>query len=488
MCLACQLKSVRSTNSGKIFKDNQEEKENNESKANSFSSHPDGGCLAWTIVAASFMVSFLQDGFRDSFGLILPVVSKQFGVGRAEAALTNSIMTFLTLGSGPLVAVMVKKFGHRIVTLVGVCLSTIGLFLAGVYIDRSDAPSILVLYLTVGVLVGLGFGLMYLPAMDIVEIYFSKNLGVATGIAAAGSGFGQFVMAPAIHIVQEQLGLEGTFYTLGGVVSTAVIFGLIYKLPSNHSRGKGCDNLAFQFEEETKRNGNTGLKQNKTKTERINTEKEEDTENLQNLKESFIVVFQSPAMVLLLLSHFLLHLGIFAAFSFTTDRAVQFGISKYHTSILLSIMGVANCLGRILFGKILDHFRSKAILLTSIVLLTNALSVVLSGLAPSFVGQAIYAAIFGSTFGAYISSVVVILKIIMNDITVSLGISLFTFAIASLVGPTSVGYLFDITGSYSPGFLAVGLGSVVGALILPLVAFALPRTQQYTVNTEEQRS
>ena len=25
---------------------------------------PDGGCLAWTIVAASFMVSFLQDGFR----------------------------------------------------------------------------------------------------------------------------------------------------------------------------------------------------------------------------------------------------------------------------------------------------------------------------------------------------------------------------------------------------------------------------------------
>ena len=25
---------------------------------------PDGGCLAWTIVASSFMVSFLQDGFR----------------------------------------------------------------------------------------------------------------------------------------------------------------------------------------------------------------------------------------------------------------------------------------------------------------------------------------------------------------------------------------------------------------------------------------
>ena len=30
-------------------------------------SHPDGGCLAWTIVAASFMVSFLQDVLSDSF-------------------------------------------------------------------------------------------------------------------------------------------------------------------------------------------------------------------------------------------------------------------------------------------------------------------------------------------------------------------------------------------------------------------------------------
>jgi len=487
MCLACQLKSVRQTKSGRIFKESQQENENTAIKANS-SYHPDGGCLAWTIVAASFMVSFLQDGFRDSFGLILPAVSEQFGVGRAEAALTNSIMTFLTLGSGPLVAIMVKKFGHRIVTLMGVCLATIGLFLAGVYIDMSDAPSIVVLYLTVGVLVGLGFGLMYLPAMDIVEIYFNKNLGVATGIAAAGSGFGQFVMAPAIHVVQEQLGLEGTFYTLGGVVSTAVFFGLIYRLPSNHSRGNGCDNLAFQFEEEQKRRGNTGLEQEKTKTESIKIEKEEKTENLRSLKESFLMVFQSRAMVLLLISHFLLHLGIFAAFSFTTDRAMMFGISKYNTSLLLSIMGVSNCLGRILFGKILDRFRSKAILLTSIVLMTNALSIVLSGLVPSFVGQAIYAAIFGSTFGAYISSVVVILKIIMNDITVSLGISLFTFAIASLLGPTSVGYLYDITGSYSPGFLAVGLGSILGALILPLVAFTLPRTRLYTVNTEEQSS
>ena len=145
--------------------------------------------MAWTIVAASFMVSFLQDGFRDSFGLLLPTVSQHFGVGRAEAALTNSIMTFLTLGSGPLAAFMVKRLGHRIVTLIGVSLATLGLFIAAFYIDTSEAPNIFILYLSIGVMTGLGFGFMYLPAMDIVEVYFSRNLGLATGIAAAGSPY-----------------------------------------------------------------------------------------------------------------------------------------------------------------------------------------------------------------------------------------------------------------------------------------------------------
>ena len=140
-------------------------------------------------------------------------------------------MTFLTLGSGPLAAFMVKRLGHRIVTLIGVSLATVGLFFAGFYIDTSEAPNILVLYLSVGVMTGLGFGLMYLPAMDIVQVYFSRNLGLATGIAAAGSGFG--------HVVEDTLGLEGTCYTLGAVVSSAVFFALIYRMPNRRSSGEG---------------------------------------------------------------------------------------------------------------------------------------------------------------------------------------------------------------------------------------------------------
>ena len=83
----------------------------------------------------------------------------------------------------------------------GVLLSTTGLLLAALYIQLSTDPSIVVLYLTIGLLTGLGFGLMYLPAMDIVQHFFTRRLGLAMGLACCGSGLGQFVVAPLLHLI-----------------------------------------------------------------------------------------------------------------------------------------------------------------------------------------------------------------------------------------------------------------------------------------------
>lgn len=152
---------------------------------------PDGGCLAWSIVAASSIVSFIQDGFLYSFGLLLPVLSTEFGVSKTEASLVHTLMSFMTLGSGPVVAEMTKRFGHRAVSVAGTLLAMAGLAAAGLYFFRANKPTIEMIYLFVGIFTGFGFGMMYTPAMDIIEHYFDR----AIGIAAAGSGLGQFAIA-----------------------------------------------------------------------------------------------------------------------------------------------------------------------------------------------------------------------------------------------------------------------------------------------------
>jgi len=416
----------------------------------------DGGCLAWSIVFSSFMISFLQDGFRDSFGLLLPSISEHFKTGRTQAALTNSLMTLMTLGSGPFVALLIQKLGHRTVTLIGVGLSVSGLLLAGVSLEYLDPPSLLLLYLSVGIMTGLGFGLMYLPAMDIVELYFDRNLGLATGIAAAGSGIGQLVMAPLISLAKESLGLAFTLALLASTVFLATGFAFMYKQPK-----KGLDLQPPKVDLATQGEAKEGW--------------------LRSLISCYVSLLKTPAMSVLLLSHFLMHLAIFAAFNFSADRAAHLGLDHRHTSYLLAIMGVSNCLGRILYGKALDAFRPRTFAMTTGVLLVNAGAVAGSDCLTSFGGQAVYAAVFGATFGAYISSLMVVLRLVVVNgarVTEALGLSLLTFGLASLAGPAVVGQIYDVYGSYRAGFLLVGGMGAVGALLLPLVQHLAHKAKQ----------
>ena len=86
-------------------------------------------------------------------------------------------------------AYLLDILGHRGTTLVGTLLSTVGMLATGLLI-WCGVTDIVVFYFITGALTGIGFGFMYLPAMTIIDHWFSRNLGLATGIAAAGSGVG----------------------------------------------------------------------------------------------------------------------------------------------------------------------------------------------------------------------------------------------------------------------------------------------------------
>ena len=159
-----------------------------------------------------------------------------------------------------------------------------------------------------------------------------------------------------------------------------------------------------------------------------------------------------------------------------TDRAeLKFGISAEHTSVLLSVMGACNFVGKIVFGAILDKFRPQALHLTAAVLLLNSVSVLLAEFWTSFSGQIVAAVMFGVSIGSYDTSIIVVFKMLVEDITLPLGVSMFVFAVASLLGPTSVGHLYDVTGSYTPGFLMVGGLSLLGMSLIPVVICILTR-------------
>lgn len=56
------------------------------------------------------------------------------------------------------------------------------------------SPNIYVFMLIYGVMGGLGFGMIYLPAIVVVGFYFDSKRAMATGISVAGSGVGTFLV------------------------------------------------------------------------------------------------------------------------------------------------------------------------------------------------------------------------------------------------------------------------------------------------------
>ena len=134
--------------------------------------------------------------------------------------------------AGPLVAALLNSYSHRKVTLAGVLLATTGLLLSALYIKLSTAPSIVVLYITIGLVTGLGFGLMYLPAVDIVEHFFSRRLGLAIALSGCGQAVGQIVVAPLLNLATDHLGLAETLFCVSPSVATGVFFAFFYRCNS----------------------------------------------------------------------------------------------------------------------------------------------------------------------------------------------------------------------------------------------------------------
>ena len=56
--------------------------------------------------------------------------------------------------------------------------------------------SIWMLYLTFGLLTGIGLSLCYVAAVVIVAYYFEQRRSLATGISVCGGGIGTFIFAP----------------------------------------------------------------------------------------------------------------------------------------------------------------------------------------------------------------------------------------------------------------------------------------------------
>ncbi|XP_071516142.1 monocarboxylate transporter 14-like isoform X2 [Panulirus ornatus] len=202
---------------------------------------PDGG-WGWVIVVVSFLCNAIVDGVAYSFSPFLETLSKQFDAPKGKVAWIPSLLAGVYLSAGPIVSSLANKYGCRTVCIVGGFIASFAYFLT------IFANSVEYLMVFQGVIGGLGFGLIYLPAVVCVGYYFESKRALATGIAVCGSGIGTMIFPPLLNYFISIFSWQGTNLIIAGLILNCCCFGALMR-PLEVPRMKKKDLLQRLAEE-----------------------------------------------------------------------------------------------------------------------------------------------------------------------------------------------------------------------------------------------
>jgi OFA family oxalate/formate antiporter-like MFS transporter len=138
-------------------------------------------------------------------------LNQKLGTTLAELQWTFSLLIILQTWCSPLQAYLVDRFGPRLLISIGALMSGGGWVLSA-YVDNIWA-----LYFTYGVICGFGTGIIYVGIIGLMVRWFPDRRGLATGLAAAGYGFGAiFTSFPIDSMIRS-----------AGYAHTLIVWGII---------------------------------------------------------------------------------------------------------------------------------------------------------------------------------------------------------------------------------------------------------------------
>jgi len=183
----------------------------------------------WIIVAVAFVTVALGVTARTAFSLMFPPIVAEFGWERGLAAGAFSFGFLVSALCSPIVGRLMDRRGPRFVIEAGVLIMAAGLLGA----TRIETPW--QLYLTLGVLVGVGANCMTFTAQSqYLPNWFIRRRALAISIAFAGAGAGAIVLLPWLQTIISRDGWRASCATLGiiALVVLVPINLLVRKRPS----------------------------------------------------------------------------------------------------------------------------------------------------------------------------------------------------------------------------------------------------------------
>ncbi|XP_025110247.1 monocarboxylate transporter 12-like [Pomacea canaliculata] len=437
---------------------------------------------------------------------------KEFQQSKSATAWVASILYCVSLLLGPVASTLTVRFGLRKVTIAAGLVTTAG------FLASALAPSLWVLYFTFGVVVGAGFAVCDVTASVAVAYYFRKRRALATGLSECGTGIGTFAFPPLCEALVDTYGWRGAFVLMGGIALHVTVCGALFRPLDAFDRLAGSPvvwilRLLAQSRSVTLRRLNklfqegtpiwvclpvatmsmpllpdpdvifrhcTSLPMTASCPElhfgRADSVSDQTSSQkysvcLSKAKDLLKAAFDKEILrhspfLLFTASNFLMYFWGDVPYLFANDFALERGVPDTQASFLISIIGIVNTVGQVIYGVIGDTSCNLTVVF-GVSVVASGVVVVLLPFAESYWFMAVLCGLYGFFDAACYALITAILVsyVGLDKLAHAYGLVMMGKGLANLGGPPVAGWLTDET-SYTVAFSVGGSIIILSGLIL----------------------
>ncbi|XP_076444382.1 monocarboxylate transporter 9-like [Babylonia areolata] len=174
-----------------------------------------------------------------------------------------------------------------------------------------------------------------------------------------------------------------------------------------------------------------------------------------------------PLFMLLALSNFFLYFWADVPYVFATDFALSRGIQESHATFLISVIGIVNTVGQVIYGLVGDQDWNLTVIY-GISCIGSGLAVVLLPTAKSYWLMGVLCGLFGFFLSANFSLMTVMLVsyLGLEKLAHAYGLIMMIQGLANLGGPPVAGWIVDSSGDYNLAFPIAGGFIMMSGIII----------------------
>ncbi|XP_052808746.1 monocarboxylate transporter 10-like isoform X2 [Mya arenaria] len=410
---------------------------------------PDGG-WGWVVCLASLWANGTVFGVINTFGLVYVEMREHYAKDDPEVSLktafVGSTCTGVTFLLCTVSSILSDRVGIRTTAVIGAVLSTAGL-IASAFIQKLE-----LLYLTYGILLGLGSSMVYSPSLVILGHYFKKHMGLVNGIVAFGSSLFTIALTRILPLLLSTIGIKYCFIFLAGLHFMLIIFSLSWK-------------PLFRREDHL-----TALT---LSTESVYNHCNDCcswTRKFLNVK-----IWKNKAYVTWVLSLGVALFGYFIPF-FHLPKHTRDNFPESDGSLLILCLSITSGVSRIVCGKIADFPWVNRIRMQQCAFFVLGVSTMCIPFAKSFEALIAISLAMGLCDGVFVCLLGPVAFDIVgpSEASQAIGFLLGIFSIPFTIGPPVAGFMYDKLGDYRIAFHVAGAPPILGALMM----FLIPKVDQ----------